>query len=49
MNRIREEAAQALDLFWMLWWHGTFPLRWVTYSAGAAYLIGALTGMSING
>lgn len=45
MSRICEELFEAIDLFWMLWWHGTFPLRWVVYSAGVAFLSGIAVGV----
>lgn len=44
MSRIREAMYEFTDLFWMLWWHGTFPLRWVIYSNVGALLVGCLIG-----
>jgi len=36
----------AVDLLWMLWWHGAFPLRFVIYSGAAAFVAGVLVGWS---
>ncbi len=36
----------AVDLFWMLWWHGAFPLRWVVYGTAGALAAGVLVGWS---
>lgn len=36
----------ASALFWMLWWHGTFPLRFVVYTSAGAFLAGLWLGWS---
>ena len=45
MDNFREDIADAVDLFWMLWHHGTFPLRWAVYSSAGAFLVGGLIGI----
>jgi hypothetical protein len=47
MSELRANVADAIDLFWMLWHHGTFPLRWVVY-ASAAFLVGGLVGTCLS-
>lgn len=42
--KLREDLSQAADLLGMLWYHGTFPLSILTYSAIMAFGLGFVVG-----
>jgi hypothetical protein len=44
MSTLKENLKQAADLFGMLWYHGSFPLSFVTYTAVAWFIIGVTVG-----
>ena len=48
MNELRANLADVADLFWMLWHHGTFPLRWGVYASAASFLMGGLVAACLS-